>query len=105
MEEATQIIEKCHGPEYGGYYGTFRTHAKIWQSGFYWRTMYQDTQDFIKRCERCQQHGNINTRDVMPLTNNLHVELFDVWGVDGSILAMSRLRVHLGGSGLRVQMG
>ena len=82
MEEAIQIIEKCHGAEYGGHYGTFRTHAKIWQSGFYWPTMYQDTQDFIKRCERCQRHGNINTRDAMPLTNNLQVELFDVWGID-----------------------
>jgi len=31
MEEAIQIIEKCHGAEYGGHYGTFRAHAKIWQ--------------------------------------------------------------------------
>jgi len=53
MEEAVQIVEKCHEAEYGGHYGTFRTHAKIWQSGFYWPTMYQDTQDFIKRCETC----------------------------------------------------
>jgi hypothetical protein len=27
-------------------------------------------------------HGNISTRDVMPLTTNLHVEIFDVWGID-----------------------
>ena len=82
MEEAVQILEKCHRVEYEGHYGTFRTHAKIWQSGFYWPTMYQYTQHFIKRCERCQRHGNINTRDAMPLTNNLQVELFDVWGID-----------------------
>ena len=31
---------------------------------------------------RCQKHGNINTRDAMPLTSNLQVEIFDVWGVD-----------------------
>ena len=82
MEEVVQIIENCHGAKYGGHYGAFRTHAKMWQSGFYWPTMYQDTQDFIKRCERCQWHGNINTCDAIPLTNNLQVELFDVWGVD-----------------------
>ena len=29
MEEAIQIIEKCHRAKYGGHYGTFRTHAKI----------------------------------------------------------------------------
>jgi hypothetical protein len=40
------------------------------------------TQDFIRRCRACQRHGNINTRDAMPLTNNLQIELFDVWGID-----------------------
>jgi hypothetical protein len=42
--------------------------------------MYEDTKDFIRRCGACQRHGNINSRDVMPLTNNLQIELFDVWG-------------------------
>ena len=44
--------------------------------------MYQDTREFVKRCVRCQKHGNINARDAMPLMNNLQVELFDVWGID-----------------------
>ena len=26
----------------------FRTHAKIWQSGFFWPTMYEDTKDLSK---------------------------------------------------------
>ena len=60
----------------------FRTHAKIWQSGFFWPTMYEDTKVFIPRCGSCQRHGNINTRDAMSLTNNLRKELFDVWGID-----------------------
>ena len=30
-----QIIQKCHTSPYGGHYGVFRTHAKIWQSGFF----------------------------------------------------------------------
>jgi hypothetical protein len=44
--------------------------------------MYEDTRKFIRRCGPCQRHGNINTRDVMPLINNLQIELFDVWGID-----------------------
>jgi hypothetical protein len=36
----------------------------------------------VQRCGSCQRHGNINTRDAMPLTNNLQMELFDVWGID-----------------------
>jgi transposase InsO family protein len=44
--------------------------------------MYEDARDFVRRCPRCQKHGNINTRDAMPLQNNLQVEIFDVWGID-----------------------
>ena len=80
--EATKIIERCHPSPYGGHYGAFRTHAKIWQSGFFWPTMYQDAKEFVRRCARCQKHGNINARDAMPLMNNLQVELFDIWGID-----------------------
>jgi hypothetical protein len=44
--------------------------------------MYQDTKDFVQRCNSCQRHGNINSRNVMPLTTNFQIELFDVWGID-----------------------
>ena len=57
--EGMRIIEKCHAAPYGGHYGVYRTQAKIWQSGFFWPTMYEDTKDFIRRCRRCQQHGGI----------------------------------------------
>jgi hypothetical protein len=78
VEEGLKIIERCHSLPYGGHYEAFRTHAKIWESGFFWPTMYQDTKDFVWRCGSCHRHGNINTRDAMPLTNNLQIELFDV---------------------------
>ena len=42
LEEATKIIERCHSAEYGGHYGAFTTHAKIWQSGFFCPSMYED---------------------------------------------------------------
>ena len=82
MDEATKIMERCHASPYGGHYGAFRTSAKIWQSGFFWPTMYEDAREFIRRCHRCQKQGNINSQDAMPLMNNLQVELFDVWGID-----------------------
>ena len=44
--------------------------------------MYSDTKDYVKKCAWCQKQGNINSHDEMPLTNNLQVELFDVWGID-----------------------
>ncbi|WVZ80892.1 hypothetical protein U9M48_028329 [Paspalum notatum var. saurae] len=33
--EVPQILDRCHSSSYGGHYGAYWTHAKIWQSGFY----------------------------------------------------------------------
>nr|CAD39877.2 OSJNBb0058J09.16 [Oryza sativa Japonica Group] len=81
-DEGLKIIERCHASPYGGHYGAFRTQAKIWQSGFFWPTMYEDSKEFIRRCTSCQRQGGITARDAMPLTYNLQVEIFDVWGID-----------------------
>jgi hypothetical protein len=35
-KEGIQIVKRCNSSPYGGHYGVFHTHAKIWQSGFYW---------------------------------------------------------------------
>jgi hypothetical protein len=35
VEEGIQIIHNCHSSPYGGHYGAFRTHVKIWQSEFF----------------------------------------------------------------------
>jgi hypothetical protein len=80
--EGIKIIEKCHAAPYGGHYSAFCTQAKIWQSGFFWPIMYEDTKDSVRKCRRCQKHGGITARDAMPLQNNLRIELFDVWGID-----------------------
>jgi hypothetical protein len=69
--ETWKILECYHSSPCGGHYGAFRTNAKLWQSGFYWPTMYDDAKSFVRRCNRCQRHGNINTRDAMLLTLNL----------------------------------
>jgi hypothetical protein len=51
--EGLQIIEKCHAAPYGRHYGVFCTEAKIWQCGFFWPMMYDDTKEFIQRCRKC----------------------------------------------------
>jgi hypothetical protein len=42
-----KILEHCHSSPYGDHYGAFRTNAKVWQSDFYWPTMYDDTKSFF----------------------------------------------------------
>jgi hypothetical protein len=44
--------------------------------------MYENTKEFIQRCQKCQFQGSINSRNAMPLHYNLQIEIFDVWGID-----------------------
>jgi hypothetical protein len=44
--------------------------------------MYDDAKSFVQCYIKCQRHGNINTRDAMPLTLNLQIDIFDVRGID-----------------------
>ena len=44
--------------------------------------MYEDTKEFIRRCQKCQLQGGITARNAMPLHYNLQLEIFDVWGID-----------------------
>jgi transposase InsO family protein len=44
--------------------------------------MYDDAKSLVRRCIQCQRDGNINTRDAMPLTLNLHIDVLDVFGID-----------------------
>ncbi|KAM6553959.1 hypothetical protein CsatB_014721 [Cannabis sativa] len=81
-EEMFSILTHCHSLPCGGHFSGNRTAAKILQSGFFWPTLFKDSQQFVQSCDRCQRTGNISRRNEMPLTGILEVELFDVWGID-----------------------
>ena len=81
-EEVQGILHHCHTAPYGGHFGGLRTAAKVLQTGYFWPTLFKDSHEFVRTCDRCQRVGNISQRHEMPLTNILEVELFDVWGID-----------------------
>nr|AAN04949.1 Putative retroelement [Oryza sativa Japonica Group] len=57
----------------------YESRRHIWDEPYLYR---EDSREFIRRCTSCQRQGGITTRDAMPLTYNLQVEIFDVWGID-----------------------
>ncbi|XP_038982186.1 uncharacterized protein LOC120110674, partial [Phoenix dactylifera] len=66
----------------GGHFSVKKTAAKILQCGFYWPTLFKDSHNFCKACERCQKLGGITRRNMMPLNPILIIEIFDCWGID-----------------------
>ncbi|GJQ89875.1 reverse transcriptase domain-containing protein [Tanacetum coccineum] len=80
-QEAFDILKACHSGPTGGYYGTNYTAKKIFDSGFYWPTIYKDAHDFVTRCDICQRQGNISQRDEMPQNSIQVCEIFDFCGI------------------------
>jgi transposase InsO family protein len=80
--EIPSILEHCHTHTCGGHFGGRKTAFKILQAGFYWPSLFKDSNDFALRCDRCQRTGTISQRDQMPLTNIFEIEIFDTWGID-----------------------
>nr|GEW24129.1 reverse transcriptase domain-containing protein [Tanacetum cinerariifolium] len=47
-QEAIDILKACHYGPTGGHHGPNYTAKKVFDSGFYWPTIYRDAQDLVK---------------------------------------------------------
>nr|GEX34166.1 reverse transcriptase domain-containing protein [Tanacetum cinerariifolium] len=72
-QEAIDILTACHSGLTGGHHGPNSTSKKVFDSGFYWPTIYRDAQHFVKNYDVCQRQGKITQKDEMP-QNSIQVE-------------------------------
>nr|GEZ12899.1 reverse transcriptase domain-containing protein [Tanacetum cinerariifolium] len=80
--EAVDILKACHNGPTGRHHGLNYTAKKVFDSGFYWPTIYRDAHDLVKSCDASQRQGKILKRDEMPQKSIRVCEIFDVWGID-----------------------
>ncbi|GKD28503.1 reverse transcriptase domain-containing protein [Tanacetum coccineum] len=81
-QEAVDILTSCHNGPIGGHYGANYTAKKVFDSGFFWPTIYRDAHNLVTHCNSCQRQGKTSQRDKMP-QNAIHVcKIFNVWGID-----------------------
>ncbi|GJW74539.1 reverse transcriptase domain-containing protein [Tanacetum coccineum] len=81
-QEAIDILKPCYNKPIGGHHGPNYTAKKVFDSGFYWPTIYRDAHDLVKSCDSCQRHRKISQKDEMPQNAIQVCEIFDVWGID-----------------------
>nr|GEX75737.1 reverse transcriptase domain-containing protein [Tanacetum cinerariifolium] len=81
-KEAIDILNACHSGPTGGHYGASYTAKKVFDSGFYWPSIYKDAFELVKQCDSCQRQGKVSQRDEMPQNFIQICEIFDVWGID-----------------------
>jgi hypothetical protein len=80
--EAAEILMACHNGPTGGHHGANFTAKKVFDSGFYWPTIYRDAHELVKSCDSCQRQGKISQKHEMPQNAIQVCEIFDVWGID-----------------------
>ncbi|GJV32720.1 reverse transcriptase domain-containing protein [Tanacetum coccineum] len=61
-KEAYDILEACHHGPTEGHHGPNYTANKVFDSGFYWPTIYRDAQDMVTYYDACQRQGKISQR-------------------------------------------
>nr|GEZ33052.1 reverse transcriptase domain-containing protein [Tanacetum cinerariifolium] len=81
-KEDLDILEACHNRPTGEHHGANLTDKKVFDSGFFWPTIYKDDHELVKNCDPCQRQGKISQRDEMPHNFIRICEIFDVWGID-----------------------
>nr|GEU94396.1 reverse transcriptase domain-containing protein [Tanacetum cinerariifolium] len=50
-QEAIDILKACHYGSTGGHHDPNYTAKKVFDTGFYWPTIYRDAQDLVKNCD------------------------------------------------------
>nr|GEV48531.1 reverse transcriptase domain-containing protein [Tanacetum cinerariifolium] len=81
-QKAIDILKACHSGPIEGHHRPNYTARKVFDSGFYWPTIYRDAQYFVKNYDVCQRQGKITQKDEMPQNSIQVCEIFDVWGID-----------------------
>nr|GEW20144.1 reverse transcriptase domain-containing protein [Tanacetum cinerariifolium] len=56
-QKAVDILTACHNEPTGGHHDANYTAKKVFDSGFYWPTIYHDAHDMVKSCDSCQRQG------------------------------------------------
>nr|GEW07800.1 reverse transcriptase domain-containing protein [Tanacetum cinerariifolium] len=81
-QEAFDIIKAFHNGPIGGHHGLNYTAKKVFNSGFYWPTIYRDAHNMVKSSDAFQRRGKIRQRNEIPQNAIQVYEIFDVWGIN-----------------------
>nr|GFA98488.1 reverse transcriptase domain-containing protein [Tanacetum cinerariifolium] len=78
-KEAIDILNACHSRPTEGHYGASYTAKKVFDSGFYWPSIYKDAFELKKHCDSCQRQGKVSQKDEMPQNFIQICEIFDAY--------------------------
>ncbi|GJX61930.1 zinc finger, CCHC-type containing protein [Tanacetum coccineum] len=57
LSETLRILAHCYSRPTSGHYNASVTAKKVYESGFYWPSVFNDANEYIIRCDACQYQG------------------------------------------------
>ena len=81
-EEAMEIIQEAHEGICGGHVGYQTLVKQIVRAGYYWNTMQQDCQRFVRKCVKCQMHAPFIHARATYLQSVVSPWPFSMWAFD-----------------------
>ncbi|GJZ38859.1 DNA-directed DNA polymerase [Tanacetum coccineum] len=64
--EIFEILAHFHSGPTSGHHSASVIGRKVYESGFFWPSIYKDAKDYVMRCDACQRSRNISSRSEMP---------------------------------------
>ena len=80
--EADFALRKVHEGVCESHLGARSLSHKLLRQGYYWPTMYHDSIEYVRRCDRCQRYANIQRQSASELTPLSAPWPFAQWGMD-----------------------
>ncbi|XP_008245090.1 PREDICTED: uncharacterized protein LOC103343199 [Prunus mume] len=81
-EKGDYVFREIHSGVCGDHSGSRTLAHKAFRQGYYWPTLHQDANALVKKCDKCQQFGNVPHIPAEPLTPIVSPWPFAQWGLD-----------------------
>ena len=82
LTEREELMKEAHEGDARGHMAGETTTRKILQAGYWWDTMFKDSQEWAKSCDICQRSGKPLASDMGPLQGVQPLAPFMKWGID-----------------------
>ncbi|MCI35165.1 hypothetical protein A2U01_0056386, partial [Trifolium medium] len=81
-ETVDYILREVHEGINAQHLGGRSLARKALRAGYYWPTMQQDSKDQVKKCDKCQRHGDMHLAPPHELKSLSSPWPFAWWGMD-----------------------
>lgn len=81
--QVDKILQEMHGGVCGGHFFARTTTHKILRAGYYWPHVFNDSYQYVRKCEACQIFSRkMKYQGALPLRPMQVEEPFQQWGLD-----------------------